>query len=196
MIPRGARVREPNDCRLTLTDEQEPELIPTSWEEVARDYGRMIYAVAFRLTGNSDDAQDLVQDVLIKVDRSLAGFRPGSFKGWLYRITVNTFLDGVRKRRRVNLQPIPDDLSRFGAGETAPDPDEVLDRSRLDDDLQAALDSLPPDFRVAVVLCDVVGLSYEEIAAHLDVAIGTVRSRIHRGRAQLRKRLEHRRTPA
>lgn len=165
---------------------------PQSWEEVARDYGSMLYALSYRLTGNPDDARDLVQDVLLKVNKSLSTFRPGSFKGWLYRITVNAFYDRKRREKRIRFQALPDDMSRFAEGELAPDPAESLAKVRLDDDIQEAICDLPEEFKAAVVLCDVVGLSYEEIAEQTGVAIGTVRSRIHRGRAQLRRRLAHR----
>jgi RNA polymerase sigma-70 factor (ECF subfamily) len=140
--------------------------------------------VAYRLTGNDADAQDLVQEVLLRVRRGLETYRPGSLEGWLSRITTNAFLDEVRRRRRRPTVALPDDPDRvLGAVEDA---DAALAATTLPDDIQDALRSLPEDFRVAVVLCDVVGLPYEEIAAHLGVPIGTVRSRIHRGRAALR----------
>lgn len=165
---------------------------PTSWEAVARDYGPMLYSVAYRLAGNESDARDLVQDTLIKVNRALHTFEPGSFPRWLYRILHNTFLDQVRRRQRIRMQPLPDDVSRFAHGEAAPDPEAALAEYRLDDDIQRAIDELPPEFKAAVVMCDIVGLGYQEIADQTGVAIGTVRSRIHRGRAQLRARLADR----
>jgi RNA polymerase sigma-70 factor, ECF subfamily len=140
--------------------------------------------VAYRLTGNDADAQDLVQEVLLRVRRGLETYRPGSLEGWLSRITTNAFLDEVRRRRRRPTVPLPDDPDRVLAG--AEDVEAALAATTLGADIQAALRSLPEDFRVAVVLCDVVGLPYEEIADQLGVPIGTVRSRIHRGRAALR----------
>jgi RNA polymerase sigma-70 factor (ECF subfamily) len=102
----------------------------------------------------------------------------------LWRITRNAFLDGVRKKKRRPTSPLPEgDNSALGA---SPSPDEVLASVRLSDDVQAALLKLPYDFREAVVLCDVVGLTYEEIADAVDIPVGTVRSRIHRGRTMLR----------
>ncbi len=168
------------------------EPAPASWEDVAREYGQMIYSVAYRLTGNPDDAGDVVQDVLLKVQRSLHTYRPGSFRGWLYRITMNTFLDRTRRKKRARLQPLPNDVDRFDAAPSAPAPDEVLESAGLDEEIQAAINDLPPEFKAAVVMCDVVGLPYEEISAQLGVPVGTVRSRIHRGRAILRRRLAHR----
>ncbi len=160
--------------------------VPT-WEEVARQHGRFLYTLAYRLTGNDDDAQDLVQEVLIRVRRGLETYRPGSLEGWLSRITTNTFLDDVRRRARRPVDHLPDEADRvLPPSESA---DVAAAAARLPDDVQAAIRSLPPDYRAAVVLCDVVGLQYDEISAALDVPVGTVRSRIHRGRALLRKAL-------
>jgi RNA polymerase sigma-70 factor (ECF subfamily) len=139
--------------------------------------------VAYRLTGNDADAQDLVQDVLLRVHRGLATYRPGSLEGWLSRITTNAFLDEVRRRRRRPTDRLPDDAGPLLVAE---DVATASAATGLPDDLQAALRSLPPDYRAAVVLCDVVGLDYAEIAEQLGIPIGTVRSRIHRGRAALR----------
>ena len=160
--------------------------IPT-WEEVARNHGRFLYTVAYRLTGNHDDAQDLVQDVLVRVRRGLETYRPGSLEGWLSRITTNTFLDETRRRRRRPVEPLPDEPDRVVP--PAPGADVALAAEALPDDVQDALRGLPEDYRAAVVMCDVVGLSYQEISDSLSVPVGTVRSRIHRGRALLRKAL-------
>jgi RNA polymerase sigma-70 factor (ECF subfamily) len=143
--------------------------------------------VAYRLTGNEADAQDLVQEVLVRVQRGLATYRPGSMEGWLSRITTNAFLDEVRRRRRRPTEPLPEEHRTQLA---APhDVESTVAATTLPDEVQAALAALPDDFRVAVVLCDVVGLPYEEIAAHLQIPVGTVRSRIHRGRTSLRRAL-------
>jgi RNA polymerase sigma-70 factor (ECF subfamily) len=166
-----------------MTADLVDDRVPT-WEEVARDHGRFLYTVAYRLTGNHDDAQDLVQEVLLKVQRGLATYRPGSMQGWLSRITTNAWLDTARKRTRRPTVALPDDpdlvVPASGSAEDA------LAAARLPDHLEQALLALPPDFRAAVVLCDVAGWQYEEIADDLGVPVGTVRSRIHRGRAQLR----------
>ena len=160
--------------------------VPT-WEEVARDHGRFLYTVAYRLTGNHEDAQDLVQEVLLRVHRGLATYQPGSLEGWLSRITTNAFLDEVRRRKRRPLEVVPE-LPERHLGVDA-DPDETIAQSRLPEDVQAALLALPIDFRAAVVLCDVVGLDYAEIAVALEIPPGTVRSRIHRARLELRELL-------
>jgi RNA polymerase sigma-70 factor (ECF subfamily) len=159
--------------------------VPT-WEEVARTHGRFLYNVAYRLTGNDDDAYDLVQEALLRVRRGLETYRPGSMEGWLSRIVTNVFLDEVRRKRRRPVEVMPEDPERLLPA--TPGADEPTDR--LSDDVQAALRRLPEDFRTAVVLCDVVGLSYEEISDAISVPVGTVRSRIHRGRRLLRAALQ------
>ena len=162
------------------------EGVPT-WEEVARTYGRFLYTVAYRLTGDHDDAQDLVQEVLIRVRKGLARYEPGSMEGWLSRIATNAFLDEVRRRKRRPQELVADHTERVLP--PSPSADEALNAEVLPADVGEALRSLPEDYRAAVVLCDVVGLSYQEIADALGVPAGTVRSRIHRGRSLLRKAL-------
>lgn len=158
--------------------------VPT-WESIARDHGRFIYNVAYRLTGNDDDAQDLVQEVLVRVRKGLGTYTPGSLEGWLARITTNAFLDEVRRRRRRPVDFLPDEPDRVVPPSRGAD--VVHEEGNLSAGVKSALGELPPDFRAVVVMCDVVGMSYVEIGEALDVPVGTVRSRIHRGRAQLRK---------
>jgi RNA polymerase sigma-70 factor (ECF subfamily) len=158
-----------------------------TWEEVARQYGRFLYTVAYRLTGNREDAEDLVQEVLLRVRRGLETYQPGSMEGWLSRIATNAFLDDIRRRKRRPEDLLPEDPDWVLPPTAAAD--EALAAEVLPDDVQAALQRLPEDFRAAVVLCDVVGQSYQEISASLQIPVGTVRSRIHRGRAMLREAL-------
>jgi RNA polymerase sigma-70 factor (ECF subfamily) len=160
--------------------------VPT-WEEVATVHGHFIFTVAYRLTGNRSDAEDLAQDVLLRVKRGLETYRPGSIEGWLSRITMNVFLDEMRRRRRRPIDALPDDPERVLPA--SPGVDEVIDSSSMEADLERALARLPEEFRTAVVLCDVAGLPYAEISETLGVPIGTVRSRIHRGRLMLRDAL-------
>ncbi|HEX4362825.1 MAG TPA: RNA polymerase sigma factor SigE [Pseudonocardia sp.] len=161
---------------------------PPSWDEVVREHADRVYRLAYRLTGNAHDAEDLTQETFIRVFRSLASYQPGTFEGWLHRITTNLFLDMVRRRSRLRMEGLPEDTDRLPGG--GPDPEQVYSETHLDPILQASLDELAPEFRAAVVLCDIEGLSYEEIGATLGVKLGTVRSRIHRGRAALRESLE------
>jgi RNA polymerase sigma factor (sigma-70 family) len=173
--------------------ERDPETqwAPPSWDEIVRTHSGRVYRLAYRLTGNQHDAEDLTQEVFVRVFRSLATYTPGTFEGWLHRITTNLFLDGARRRQRIRFEGLGDDLAHRIPGREQ-SPAQAWDDSHLDGDIQAALQALPPDYRAAVVLCDIEGFSYEEIAVTMGVKLGTVRSRIHRGRAQLRAALAHR----
>ncbi len=184
---------EPVDPVLTsMDDHAAAPWSPPTWEQVVHEHSARVYRLAYRLTGNRHDAEDLTQEVFVRVFRSLSSYTPGTFEGWLHRITTNLFLDQVRRKQRIRFDALPEDAdTRLPGGE--PGPERMWEHNHLDHDVQAALDTLPPEFRAAVVLCDIEGLSYEEIAATLDVKLGTVRSRIHRGRAQLRAALAHRR---
>ncbi|RCW42793.1 RNA polymerase sigma-29 (SigE) subunit [Halopolyspora algeriensis] len=178
----------------TTVPAQETAWTPPTWEEVVRDHADRVYRLAYRLAGNKHDAEDLTQETFIRVFRSLASYRPGTFEGWLHRITTNLFLDMARRRSRLRMEGLPEDTDRIpGRG---PSPEQVFHETHLDPDLQAALDDLAPEFRAAIVLCDVEGLSYEEIGATLGVKLGTVRSRIHRGRQLLKAGLAARRENA
>ena len=172
-------------------DQVELPYVPPSWVDVVRDHGARVYRIAYRLTGNRYDAEDLTQEVFVRVFRSLERYTPGSFEGWLHRITTNLFLDGVRRKQRIRFDSLPDNAEdRFPGRDRSPADDHA--DAMFDDDIQRALDELSPEFRAAVVLCDVEGLSYEEVADALGIKLGTVRSRIHRGRSQLRETLAHR----
>ncbi len=165
--------------------------VPPSWDEVVRQHADRVYRLAYRLAGNRADAEDLTQETFVRVFRSLADYQPGTFEGWLHRITTNLFLDMVRRRARIRFDALPEDASDRLASSAA-GPEQTFHDMHLDPEIQRALDALPADFRAAVVLCDLEGLSYEEIAATLGVKVGTVRSRIHRGRVLLREALAHR----
>jgi RNA polymerase sigma-70 factor (ECF subfamily) len=162
-----------------------------SWEDIVRAHSARVYRLAYRLTGNSYDAEDLTQEVFVRVFRSLSSYTPGTFEGWLHRITTNLFLDGARRRQRIRFEGLDDEAEQKLPGNEQ-SPAQAFDDRHFEGDVQAALMSLPPDYRAAVALCDIEGFSYEEIAATLGVKLGTVRSRIHRGRAQLRESLAHR----
>ena len=164
--------------------------VPT-WEEIVDRHSDRVYRLALRLTGNRHDAEDLTQEVFVRVFRSLDTYQPGTFEGWIHRITTNLFLDHARRKQRIRFDALSDEsAARLPTREAGPE--AAFEATHFDDDVQRALDALSPDFRAAVVLCDIEGLSYEEIAATLGVKLGTVRSRIHRGRAQLREALAHR----
>ena len=167
-----------------------PDPVPT-WDEVVERHSDRVYRLAYRLTGNRHDAEDLTQEVFVRVFRSLDTYTPGTFEGWLHRITTNLFLDQARRNQRIRFDALSDE--RAGTLRSpGPAPDAAVADRLFDDDVEQALAALPPEFRAAVVLCDVEGLSYDEIADILGAKLGTVRSRIHRGRAMLRRALAHR----
>ncbi|MBA2445128.1 MAG: RNA polymerase sigma factor SigE [Nocardioidaceae bacterium] len=177
----------------TVSPESADAENPTTptWDAIVRQHSGRVYRLAYRLTGNAHDAEDLTQEVFVRVFRSLSSYQPGTFEGWLHRITTNLFLDQARRRQRLRFDALPADFADKLAGNCA-SPETEFAHELFDADIELALAALQPDFRVAVVLCDVEGLSYDEIADVLGIKTGTVRSRIHRGRAMLRNALEHR----
>jgi RNA polymerase sigma-70 factor, ECF subfamily len=167
-----------------------------AFEELLGRHLRQIYRVAFRLTGNHDDAEDLAQEAVVEAFRAFDRYQPGThFDRWMYRIMTRTHIDIVRRRRRrpevsldAPVRPTGDPLSAF-LGDLRDDPQYRTEVADLDGEIQAALSRLPDDFRRAIVLADIEGLSYDEVAAAVDCPVGTVRSRLHRARAMLRQAL-------
>lgn len=155
------------------------------FEQVVAEYGGKIYSTALHLTGNVDDAADLTQDVFERVYRNLHRYEPGTFDGWLYRVTRNLFLDRVRRRSNIRTEPLPEEDWKIPAS-AEPGPADVIERATLEARLEQGLATLSPDFRLAVVLCDIEGLTYDEIVAATGWPLGTVRSRIHRARKSMR----------
>jgi RNA polymerase sigma-70 factor (ECF subfamily) len=168
-----------------------PADVVPDWDEIVDQHSDRVYRLALRLTGNRHDAEDLTQEVFVRVFRSLHTYTPGTFEGWLHRITTNLFLDQARRKQRIRFDALSDERAARIPSVTA-GPDKAFVDRTFDDDVESALAALPPDFRAAVVLCDIEGLTYEEIAEILGAKLGTVRSRIHRGRAMLRAALAHR----
>ncbi|HEY7515836.1 MAG TPA: sigma-70 family RNA polymerase sigma factor [Vicinamibacteria bacterium] len=155
-----------------------------------------LYGAALRLTRNPADAEDLIQETSLRAFRGFAGFAEGTnLRAWMYRILTNTFINSYRKKQRQPVTVADDELEdwylydRLGeSGVEASAETEVLERIP-DEDVQRALEELPENFRMAVLLADVEGFSYKEIAEILDIPIGTVMSRLHRGRKALQKAL-------
>ena len=156
-----------------------------------------LYGAAMRMTRNPTDAEDLVQDTYLRAFRGFAGFQEGTnLKAWLYRILTNSFINTYRKKQREpQIVEGPDDADEWylydrlgGRSVEVSAENEVLDRIP-DADVKAALESLSENFRLAVLLADVEGFSYKEIAEIMDVPIGTVMSRLHRGRKALERAL-------
>jgi len=170
-----------------------------SFTELAMEHMPSLYTAALRMTRNPSDAEDLVQETYLKAYRAFGTFRQGTnIKAWLYRILTNTYINTYRAKKRRPEETHIDDVEnlylyrRLGGLEGAQSgrsaEDEVLDHF-TDADVKAAIEALPEQFRMAVLLGDVEGFSYKEIAEILDVPIGTVMSRLHRGRRALQKRL-------
>lgn len=158
---------------------------------------RQAYNVAYRLTGNQSDAEDLTQESFLRAYRFFDRYnREMPFENWLYRIMSRVFIDELRKKPRFRTQSLDQPLFASDDGESDvlmeiadlnSDPERILMDETLEENLQNALTSLPQEFRVAVSLADIEGLSYEEIAEVMNCSLGTVRSRLHRGRKLLRR---------
>ena len=169
-----------------------------TFADQAMEFMPALYAAAMRMTRNAADAEDLVQETYLKAYRGFGGFQEGTnLKAWLYRILTNTFINKYRKQTRrpseVELGELEDLylFNRLGSdlgGATRSAEEEALDRF-VDDDIKRAVEDLPENFRLPVLLADVEGFSYKEIAEIMDVPIGTVMSRLHRGRKALQRAL-------
>ena len=168
------------------------------FEQVALPHLDVMYGVGYRLTRNRSDAEDLVQDALVRAYRFWHTFeRNSNCKAWLLKILTNTFLNRYHKRKRER-EVLGEALAEQRATDgvlvqqhslAQRDPEGALVSSMLSDDVARALTEVPPDFRVAVVLCDIEGLSYKEIAEVMECPVGTVMSRLHRARQNLTREL-------
>jgi RNA polymerase sigma-70 factor (ECF subfamily) len=157
-----------------------------------------LYAGALRMTRNPADAEDLVQDTLLRAYRAFDRFEPGTnLKAWLFRIMTNAYINTYRKKQREPQKVSSDEVEDFDLYRELKDhdpslsetPETIVLDSLVDSDITEAIDDLPEQFRMAVVLSDVEDFSYAEIAEIMDVPLGTVMSRLHRGRKALQKRL-------
>lgn len=161
-----------------------------SWSELVAEHADRVYRLAYQLSGNQQDAEDLTQETFMRVFRSLKHYRPGTFEGWLHRITTNLFLDMVRHRSKIRMEALEEYPEHWTPAASAePTPERAYELNNLDPALEEALADLQPEYRVALVLRDGLDMSYDEIAVTLGVKLGTVRSRIHRARAQMKAKL-------
>jgi RNA polymerase sigma-70 factor (ECF subfamily) len=166
------------------------------YDGIVQRYARHVYNIAYRMTGNEADARDLSQEAFLRVYRALRRVQPGApLESWLYRIVSNLHIDLLRRRPRARLESLdaPIDTPRGEMAREFPDiaanPEAVFEREHIDGAIQEALGLLSPDLRMVIILSDIEGFAYEEIASILRVPLGTVKSRLHRARQVLQQRL-------
>ena len=167
------------------------------FDRLVERYHKQAYNIAYRMTGNHADAEDLTQEAFVRAFRFFGNYRRDwPFDNWLYKIMSNLFVDDLRRRPKAHIQSLDQPLDLSGSGEVyleIPDsgsnPERLVMSHELDERIQRALNSLPNDFRMTVILADIEGLSYEEISTTMKCSLGTVRSRLHRGRKLLRTKI-------
>ena len=163
-----------------------------AFNELLAEHERRMYAVALRMCGTKEDAEDCLQEAMLRIYRAIGGFKgQSSFGTWVYRITMNTCLDELRRRKS---RPGTSLDGMVEAGWSPSDgregPEQHAVRAETRRRLEALIQQLPEDMRAAVVLRDIQGLSYEDIARALDANVGTIKSRISRGREKLREKIQ------
>ena len=168
-----------------------------AFDRLVERYHKQAYNIAYRMTGNHADAEDLTQEAFIRAFRFFGQYkRELPFDSWLYKIMSNVFVDTLRRRPKAQIRSLDAPITTEDGEATLeiPDhsagPEEQVLSQEMDGRIQNALNAIPEDFRIAVIYADIEGLSYEEIAEAMRCSIGTVRSRLHRGRKMLRERLK------
>jgi len=167
------------------------------FDRLVERYHKQAYKIAYRMTGNHADAEDLTQEAFVRAFRFFGNYRRDwPFDNWLYKIMSNLFVDDLRRKPKAHLQSLDQPLDFGGGGDVfleIPDisanPERMVMSQELDEHIQRALNGLTQDFRMTVILADIEGLSYEEISAAMGCSLGTVRSRLHRGRKTLRSKI-------
>lgn len=167
------------------------------FDALVERYHKQAYNIAYRMAGNHADAEDLTQEAFIRAFRFFGQYRRElPFDSWLYKIMSNVFIDKMRRKPKAKIrsldQPITteDGEAQLDIPDTSAGPEETVLSKEMDNRIQAALNTLPEAFRLTVIYADIEGLSYEEIAEATNTNIGTVRSRLHRGRRLLRNKLK------
>lgn len=178
---------------LTASNQVEEKKV---FNELVNRYHKQAYNIAYRMTGNQTDAEDLTQDTFVKAFRFFASYKKDlPFENWIYRIMSNLHVDMLRRRPKAHIRSLDEPVNHedgvvaFEIADTSEGPESLAISSELDARMQIALNTLSPDFKMTVVLSDIEGLSYEEISEVMRCSIGTVRSRLHRGRKLLREKL-------
>ncbi len=171
----------------------------SAFEALVVRYARHVYNIAYRMAGNDADAKDLAQEAFMRVFRALRSIDPSAnLDSWLYRIVTNLFIDLLRRRPKVRVESLDAPVAMFKGGEVvrevadpSADTEGTVVDAQLDAEVQRALMTLPHDLRAVVVLSDIEGYAYEEIAMMLSIPVGTVKSRLHRARRTLQAALRH-----
>jgi RNA polymerase sigma-70 factor (ECF subfamily) len=167
------------------------------FDRLVQRYHKQAFNIAYRMTGNHADAEDLTQEAFVRAFRFFGNYRRDwPFDNWLYKIMSNLFVDDLRRKPKAKLQSLdqPIDGGRnedvyLEISDLSTNPERIVMTDELDEHIQRALNLLPPDFRMTVVLADIEGMSYEEISVVMHCSLGTVRSRLHRGRKLLRAKI-------
>ena len=175
------------DEREAIAHSKEGDVDGFNW--LVAKYERQVYNLALSMLGNTHDAEDATQDAFLSAYRSISRFKGSAFKPWICRIAANSCIDKMRYRRRHPASSIEDNPVEPKSSAPADQPEELALRSELRSFIDSKLVLLPPDLRLTVVLVDVQGMSYDEAAQVMGCALGTVKSRLSRGRRQMRKLL-------
>jgi RNA polymerase sigma-70 factor (ECF subfamily) len=170
----------------------------SEFDRLVQRYHKQAFNIAFRMTGNHADAEDLTQEAFVRAFRFFGNYRRDwPFDNWLYKIMSNLFVDDLRRKPKAKVHSLDQPLDLGGKNEevyleipdNANNPERLVMTDQLEEHIQKALNALPPDFRMTVILADIDGMSYEEISATMRCSLGTVRSRLHRGRKLLRAKI-------
>jgi RNA polymerase sigma-70 factor (ECF subfamily) len=167
------------------------------FDRLVQRYHKQAFNIAYRMTGNHADAEDLTQEAFVRAFRFFGNYRRDwPFDNWLYKIMSNLFVDDLRRKPKAKMQSLDQPLDGgrsedvyLEIADTGSNPERIVMTDELDEHIQRALNALPPDFRMTVILADIEGMSYEEISVVMRCSLGTVRSRLHRGRKLLRAKI-------